>query len=245
MNGNRGTAIRYDLPMPSAAALRQVRAEFDRIAALTPESPQRLPLEKWITDHLPTTRGRLLDIGCGVGDLARRLAPRFTTVDAIDLSEGMIAEARRRTPPDMSIELASADMFDWLRRHPSSYDCIVTVATLHHVDLAAALAAMAAALVPGGKLLVIDLYDRPGLRHLPVNAVALLLNVTREWVATALRRSSLELRQAYRAHGKNETYLELGEVKAVANAVLPGAEVRGTLFWRYTLCWRKGGQVEN
>lgn len=37
----------------------------------------------------------VLDIGCGTGDLARRLAPLVDGVDAVDFSEGMLKKGRR------------------------------------------------------------------------------------------------------------------------------------------------------
>jgi SAM-dependent methyltransferase len=39
--------------------------------------------------------GRILDIGCGTGELARRIAPRVRSVTAIDQAERMIAQARK------------------------------------------------------------------------------------------------------------------------------------------------------
>lgn len=38
--------------------------------------------------------GRVLDAGCGTGELARRLAPHVEHVDAVDVSAAMLAEAR-------------------------------------------------------------------------------------------------------------------------------------------------------
>ena len=40
-------------------------------------------------------RGAALDLGCGTGELARRLAPSVEHVDAIDVSEAMIERGRR------------------------------------------------------------------------------------------------------------------------------------------------------
>jgi len=39
--------------------------------------------------------GPVLDVGCGPGDLARRLAPEVVRVDAVDVSAAMIEEGRR------------------------------------------------------------------------------------------------------------------------------------------------------
>jgi SAM-dependent methyltransferase len=38
--------------------------------------------------------GAVLDLGCGTGELARRLAPRVARVDAVDVSEAMVARGR-------------------------------------------------------------------------------------------------------------------------------------------------------
>ena len=39
----------------------------------------------------------------------------------------------------LSVQYHCADMMTWLENHADTYDCIVTVATPYHVDLAAAL----------------------------------------------------------------------------------------------------------
>src|SRR5205823_11863912 len=119
----------------------------------------------------------------------------------------------------------------WLPRF--SYDCIVTAATLHHVDLKAALRAMARALEPGGTLLVSDLFSRTGWRNLPINAAA--------WITAQVRQARVpwKLRVAYWRHGRNETYLTLDEVERVARQELPGVELSSRLLWRYGMVWRK------
>jgi SAM-dependent methyltransferase len=225
--------------MPTAATASEIQADFDEIAALSPIAPPVTATDRWIERNLPRQRRALLEIGCGVGDLARRLAPHFERSDAIDLSPGMVGEARGRTPSETKIEFSCVDLFEWLDARPETYDCIVTVTTLHHVDLAAALRAMARSLAPGGRLLVVDLDDRSGVRHVLANALAHALSAIRLAAALLQRRSSLRLRLAYRRHGRKETYLRLDEVRRVAAATIPGAIVGRTLFWRYTLLWDK------
>jgi SAM-dependent methyltransferase len=224
--------------MQTTASAGQIRSDFDDIAQLMPDRDRLGPHDRWLLKHLPSRRGTVLEIGCGVGHLARRLAADFDSVVAIDFSEGMIAEARRRTGAGAPIEYSCADMFDWLPRLPNHYDCIVTVGTLHHVDLRSALQEMALALKPGGTLLVIDLLTRSGWRYLLLNATAYAVARARE--ALFLRgMMSRELGSAYWRHGRNETYLTLDEVKRGAREELPRAQVRGHLLWRYTIIWRK------
>lgn len=54
-------------------------ATFDVLAALPGEGPRAV-----------------LDVGCGTGDIARRLAPLVGRVDAVDASAAMIAQGRRQ-----------------------------------------------------------------------------------------------------------------------------------------------------
>src|SRR5258706_426682 len=58
---------------------------------------QRRALDRWL---IPTREGTVLEIGCGVGRWTRRLARTGTDVVGLDLSETMIAEARRRARRD-------------------------------------------------------------------------------------------------------------------------------------------------
>lgn len=214
--------------MPTTASPPQIRSDFDVIAALVEEGGGGSPYEEWLLANLPPSRGAVLEIGCGVGHLSRRLAKVFARVVAIDFSAGMIAAARRHT--DAPVDYVCAEMFAWLDEHTSAYDCIVTVATLHHVDLATALRSMAHALKPGGRLLVLDLEERTGWRHVLSNGVT--------WLYSLLR-TPRALRRAFREHGRHETYLTAAEVRRVAAAELPGARVRSHFLARYSIVWDK------
>lgn len=208
--------------MPTTASPAEIRAEFD---AMAPLMPDRLgPAEEWLLGQLPRGGGTALEVGCGIGTMARRLALSFERVIAIDFSPAMIAEAKRRTP---SIDFVCADLFDWLRDHPDAYHCIVSVSTLHHVDLGDALRAMARSLKPGGRLLVLDLMHR---RNPIVNAAALV---------AGFRFTGWKLRRAFWRHGRNERYLTIGEAARTAAEALPGARVREHLLWRYSIVWDK------
>ena len=212
--------------MPTTASAPQIRSDFDVIAALLEHGAQAGPHEDWLLANLPAARGVALELGCGVGHFSRRLAQTFERVVALDFSEGMIAAARRQG--GTSIEFVCAEMFGWLDAHPAAYDCIVTVATLHHVDLATALRKMARALKPGGRLLVLDLEERRGWRHVVSNGAT--------WLYSLLR-TPRALRDAFREHGRNETYLTIDEVRRIAGAELPGARVRPHLLGRYSIAW--------
>jgi SAM-dependent methyltransferase len=95
--------------------------------------------------------GRVLDLGCGPGHYARRMAEVGLQVDAIDASPAMIGMAARH--PGVSARLAR---FEDLTDH-ARYDGIWAYFSLLHAqraDLPAHLARIARALKPGGVLFI-------------------------------------------------------------------------------------------
>ena len=224
--------------MPTTASCSEIQSDFDEIAQLTPQPERVGPYERWLLKRISPSPGTALEVGCGVGHLARRLGRLFGKVVAIDLSEGMIAEAKRRTPEQANIEYICAELFEWLAACPERYECIVSVSTLHHVELARALQAMAAALKAGGRLLVLDLCARPGVRHAAENGAAWIVARVREVVAHR-GIAPWKLRQAYWRHGRKESYLTVSAVSRIVAEILPGAAVRSHLLWRYSIVWDK------
>ncbi len=94
---------------------------------------------------------RILDLGCGFGDFARKARARgAASVLAIDVSEKMLAEARERTS-DPAIRYEHAAM-ETLAVEPGAFDLAVSSLALHYVaDYRAAVRKIAAALAPGGR----------------------------------------------------------------------------------------------
>jgi len=92
----------------------------------------------------------VLDLGCGTGLSGRALAPFARVLEGLDLSPRMLAEAARQ---GCYAALHETDLLDFLPRHPRAYDLVAAVDVLNYLgDLRPALAAMAAALRPGGAL---------------------------------------------------------------------------------------------
>ncbi|WP_205718270.1 bifunctional 2-polyprenyl-6-hydroxyphenol methylase/3-demethylubiquinol 3-O-methyltransferase UbiG [Actinomadura sp. WMMA1423] len=86
--------------------------------------------------HLPQPCRRVLDVGCGAGAFAARLARRSEQVDALDRSAEMIEAARRRVPENVNCVLADV-LADSLPG--KDYDAIFSICALHHLPLHEAL----------------------------------------------------------------------------------------------------------
>jgi SAM-dependent methyltransferase len=217
--------------------VEKVRADFDRIARLAAERPdQPGPYDAFLLDQVPAAPSTVLEVGCGTGAFCRALAAAGHTVAGIDLSPEMIRVARERTPADCRASFSCGDFLiqDFAGER---FDCVLSMATLHHLPLAPALTRMEELLRPGGTLVIHDLRSDAGLgdRVRSLAAVA-----ARLWsrARTGRLREPAAVRAAWREHGREERYPTLEEVEAWSRRHLPGARRYRHLQWRYTVVWR-------
>jgi ubiquinone/menaquinone biosynthesis C-methylase UbiE len=181
-----------------------------------------------ILNAVPAGCQTALDVGCGDGMLARRLAARCGSVTGIDRNAPMIALARERSDGIANVSFLEADFLT----HPfpeASFDFACANTVLHHMDFAAALAKMVRVLRPGGRLAVVGLgKDRPpidwiiGSAGIPVNYY---YKLTRE--------------EGNPGAPIMEPDMTWAEVRKTAGQTLPGVRYRRRLLWRYSLVWNK------
>ena len=123
-----------------------------------------------ILDHARVTTGdHVLDVGCGTGTLALAAKRRVGTdaiVHGIDPSEEMIARAKAKASREglaVTFEVASAQKLPF---DDASFDVVLSSLMLHHLpDLARkdAVREIHRVLKPRGRLLIVELIQKPGL----------------------------------------------------------------------------------
>jgi 2-polyprenyl-3-methyl-5-hydroxy-6-metoxy-1,4-benzoquinol methylase len=97
--------------------------------------------------------GRVLDVGCEIGVLAKAIAPRAASVLAIDMRPEAIAIARRFFAA-RNLEYRTCD-FSQLDPGELSFDCVIFLETIEHVeDPVATLGRIRRLLCPGGTLVL-------------------------------------------------------------------------------------------
>ena len=101
----------------------------------------------WIARQAGSRR-RVLDVGCGDGALARYLAAPGRTVTGLDPDTGCILRARQASKGTAGLRFVPTD-FDAFEAAPGSFDAVLFVASLHHMDATAAVEKAAALLSPG------------------------------------------------------------------------------------------------
>ena len=225
------------------ASTHQIREEFDRIALLTERHASVSDIYRnYLIQQLPPHFENALEIGCGIGEFARLLATRARSVVAIDLSPQMIRLAEARSANCRNIEYLQGDVMR-LSLPAEGYDCIVSMATLHHLPLGEALRKMKEALKPNGVLIIHDLVAADGLAENARSALAYPVSMARRLWKTGRLRSPREVREAWAEHGKGEVYLTLRKVREMCMQYLPEARIRRHLLWHYTVVWHKRGAV--
>ena len=225
--------------------LETIQADFDRIALLPAETwNHNQHYHPYLLRQIPAQCSRILGIGCGAGEFSRLLAARCETIVAVDLSAQMIRVARARSESYADIEFVNGDALDFVY-DDDRFDCIVSIATLHHLPFETVLRKIKTALKPGGAFVCLDLYQRSGARDWIFDAAALVANGFLATLKTKQPRSATAVRQAYAEHGETDSYLTLPQIRRICARVLPGARVRKHLLWRYSIVWNKkdGGQT--
>lgn len=78
---------------------------------------------------------RILDLGCGTGNLTDQMFKKFpeAEIDALDISEEILNESRKRFNHTPNIRYIQAD-FKSLHLPPGSYDLVMSSIAIHHIE---------------------------------------------------------------------------------------------------------------
>lgn len=106
------------------------------------------------------TFGRVLDIGCGDGSISLPLLPRSKKITLLDVSSSMLAIARTNIPADRTddVELINASFLN-ANLESQSFDLILCIGVLAHVDSPADLVSALARIAKPGGCIVLEFTD--------------------------------------------------------------------------------------
>lgn len=186
---------------------------------------------RWVLNQLPPTVSRVLDVGCGSGDLVRAVAHRFprADVEGVDIDPAFVEHARRLSEGSSRTSFTVGSLLDV----PADrrYDAISALAVLHHVPFGDALRRLSAALAPGGTLLVVGCYREETLVDRALSMAAIPANMAAGLYRNPAGRAAPLSMSAPTAAAT----MTLREIRDLTAAILPGARIRRGLLWRYLL----------
>lgn len=183
---------------------------------------------KWLLSQVKG-RANVLDVGCGDGLLVYRLSKVCDQVIGIDTHRPSIEKAKQRLCNTKNASIIMGG-FESLNRAPRTFDAIIFVASLHHMDLEFCIKKSVELLKPGGKLLIV------GLAH-PQSVF--------DWIIEIGRILPVKLGDLFHdvkgdigapIKGANE---RLGDIRKIAKKELPNAKIKQALYYRYLLSWVK------
>ena len=182
--------------------------------------------------HLPLDTVSALDVGCGSGEFAQRLATYCHSVDAVDPDQKAIRNGRN-SPTSFSNLNFYCESFAHSSFPVEHYDFVSAIASLHHMPLAPTLEKMKQLLKPNGTLAILGLYkEETALDYLwSVMAVA-MNNIYRFTNPQAKGVSTNQIVTTSPTTG-------LQTIRQTANIILPNHQFKRHLLWRYSLIWQK------
>ena len=219
--------------------MSSTEADFDRLALLDDEGwTANNHYHNFILKHVPQNCENALEVGCGTGAFARQLAQRSQRVTALDLSSEMIRVARARSTPFDNLEFELADAMTW--NFPRShFDFICSIATLHHLEQRELFVKMRDGLKPRGVLVILDLVESSGVVERLADVIGFGVSSCLRLIHNGRLQPPAAVRTAWEQHGKHDSYATVEQMRGLVADILPGANVRRHLLWRYSLVYQK------
>jgi SAM-dependent methyltransferase len=184
--------------------------------------------ELLVFDAIPPGCKRVLDVGCGNGELTRELRRRgVPELVGIDRDEPCIQRCKDH-PEAGDIRYVAGDILT-SDLQPANFDLVSAVASLHHLDARSGLVRLRSLVAPGGVLVVVGL-ARPDLpKDLAIEIAAQVVGRIRGRPGKPDGTPRPPI-----VWPPPERY---STMRRLAAELLPGVRWRRHLLWRYSLVW--------
>ncbi|WP_158880707.1 class I SAM-dependent methyltransferase [Amycolatopsis anabasis] len=189
--------------------------------------------------QVPADAVTALDVGCGTGKFARRLAATGLTVDGVDPAGEVIEAARALgSPGPGKVTYHQRDITE--NGLPAQrYDFISCLASLHHMPFET-VTTLREALRPGGVLAVLGLgKPRSALDWTKWALLGPPMNLVARGIVAAGEKLNGGLEPGVQAPIKDWD-MSMSQIRRQSAELLPGRTVRPLLYWRYLLLYRHG-----
>lgn len=215
---------------------------FNRIAMLEDKWDHNRRYSKLLLEEIVSGLEKVLDIGCGTGEFTEKVATKAKQVIGIDIAAQMITEAQKRHPAE-NIKYMLQD-FDSMNDNVQ-YDCIVSIATFHHLSLDTALPKIRKMLKPDGILVVLDLYERRGILDLLLEVVAVPTNILIKRIMNGSIRINREEIDVWNEHSSLDKYMTIEELRQTYHRYLGDKiKIRRLIFWRYLAVYNRRNETK-
>jgi 2-polyprenyl-3-methyl-5-hydroxy-6-metoxy-1,4-benzoquinol methylase len=183
----------------------------------------------WLIDIATRHHGDVLDVGCGDGLLAQRLAPVSRSVTAVDPDSTAVQRATDRLAPHDHVRVWQQS-FESYEPGSRRFDLVTFVASLHHLDLRASLVKARDLLKPAGEIAVVGLSVNKTVRDWVWAAICVPPARIGSWLNSETRDVGVVVTDPREG---------LDDIRRTVDEVLPGATLRRALYYRYLLRWAK------
>jgi ubiquinone/menaquinone biosynthesis C-methylase UbiE len=110
-------------------------------------------VERVVATLKSTRINRVLDLGCGTGNVEQRLQKNHAEIIGVDSSEQMLERARRKCP---QVDFRLQDLNERLRFEDEAFDAVISVHSLYLLnDMGFALSEIKRVLRPNGRLILV------------------------------------------------------------------------------------------
>lgn len=137
---------------------------YDHVAELYDAVFQDIRVRKdewsWLTEHLPSGKIDVLDIGCGNGALLNALSDRIASGRGVDESAAIIERARLKNAGKDNLAFQKIDG-PVLPFEDGAFDVVISLMSFRYLDWDPLLHEIKRVTKPGGKFLIIDMVTVP------------------------------------------------------------------------------------
>lgn len=180
----------------------------------------------WIKQNLNDCN-YVLDVGCGNGALINFLDDGIKRLNGIDIDKKSIDFAAT-SYSGRNVRFTEGDFLQ--ASDEEKYDGIVFVASIHHMDMMTAIQRAKSMLNPNRVLLIVGLAKPSTIYDYLVEVLRIVPSRIISKIKQMKSSEELDISVSY-------TIPALNEVRYVIDELLPGAEFRQALHFRYQLKW--------